>query len=186
MKRISIFIIACLYIVFIASGCAGRSEASFDDYKLPESSSPKVISSYNVINMSQDSVGEFKDAIARGDEEKEEYYSDFERNIYSGPSKTSSKLGRLPAGSYFEVIGMTEDQGWYLIVYNGRIAYTTTSWNRQGASAEDESDSSSTEETSEGEDESETSEDGGGDSDDDPGEDSGEYYDIQEQGLGDD
>lgn len=58
-----------------------------------------------------------------GEEEEQEQEVLADADIYNRPSMQASQLGKVKEGDFLPVLGICEDNDWYKVVYNGRVAY---------------------------------------------------------------
>ena len=58
-----------------------------------------------------------------GEEEEQEQEVLANADIYNRPSMQASQLGKVKEGEFLPVLGICEDNDWYKVVYNGRVAY---------------------------------------------------------------
>lgn len=66
------------------------------------------------------------EAEAMGNEQETERRTVKAADIYNQPSTDASVLGKVSRRDVVLVIGLAEDEGWYKIDYNGRVAYIQT------------------------------------------------------------
>lgn len=84
---------------------------------------PAVIEQEEVVESVPDYVIEKMEAV--GDGELQERTMSRRTYVHNKPDETSAQLGRLEWGDTIQVIEATEDEEWFKISYNGRVAYIT-------------------------------------------------------------
>ena len=58
-----------------------------------------------------------------GEEEEQEQEVLADADVYNRPSMQASQLGKVKEGDFLPVLDICEDNDWYKVVYNGRVAY---------------------------------------------------------------
>lgn len=128
MKKVKFILLSSLILGLI--GCAKGGEPQEITYKnisnlgpVEFTIQPAVIEQEEVVESVPDYVIEKMEAV--GDGELQERTMSRRTYVHNKPDETSAQLGRLEWGDTIQVIEATEDEEWFKISYNGRVAYIT-------------------------------------------------------------